>query len=493
MNIGNFFTIYLLGNFGDNSWLLWEGLKNKYGLYSNQDLGLYGYVSNSLITEPFIYLPFLYLSYFINPIFLWNLFVILFIFLSFYFSYLFFKKTNSRFDSTLLSLIWISNSYFSFHSREHLSLLAGFLFPIYLLINSENSKKYLYLKYLFLIVSLGISNYIGVFLIFINSVYSIFLYIKNKDKHFLFNLIISMVLCIGLSISLKLYFSDIQRNIDNFKIFSFKPWHFFMQPERAFFNVYDLNKYLSNSNNILFTYFEAEHSTSFFGFTILILFFIVIFKKLKFNFDYLFLLITTLIITLPPVVTIKSIDIYTPSYLFFLLFDQFRVTSRFNIFSFLLILILISYYFKILKNNFKNNLIKILISLTIFVEIFVPYKISYLETNQEIYKYIREKTPSNSQIIIYPYNYSNLVFKDMIYFQRKVINPYGYESKENNFSAKNFTQNISCNEIVKNKINLNNLFLLKFEDTASLDSLNNNYEKIIEEKEVSFYKIICDE
>jgi hypothetical protein len=493
MIIGKFLTEYLLGNFGDNSWLLWEGIKNKYGLYSNQDLGLYGYTNNSLITEPFTYYPFLFLSYFVNSIFLWNLFVILFISLSFYFTYILFKKNNSRFDSFLFSAVWISNAYFSFHSREHLSLLAGFLFPIYLLIEEGNNKNKLLFKFFFLIFSLGISNYIGVFLVFINFIYSIYKFFSEKNKSNKINLFLSAALCILLSISLKIYFSDIQRNIDNFTIFSFKPWHLLIQPDRALFKIYNFDEIFINKNNILFTYFEVEHSASFFGILVFILLGFSLWKNKNINKKFLILLITTLVITLPPTLTVKGITIFTPSYLFFLLFDQFRVTARFNIFSFLLILLMIGPLFKSLKDTLKNNLLKILLCLIIFIEIFVPFKVTPISTNQEVYKYIRENTKKESLIIIYPYDSTNIVFKDMIFIQRKIVNPYGYEIKEKDFSSKIFTRNLSCREINNQSIKTDDLYIVEFQNSEGLKFQNSEIEKLFEEDKVKIYKVNCNE
>jgi len=491
MNIEKFFTNYLLGNFGDNSWLLWEGLRRKYDLYTSSDLGLFGYSNNSLITEPLTYYPFLFLSNYINAILLWNIFIILFTGASFYFSYKLIKKNSHKFDSILLSLIWISNSYFSFHSREHLSLMAGFLFPIYLLLEERHKKPALIFKYLFLIIALGISNYIGVFLIFINSSYSVYKYFKERNRLNLFNLAAGVSFCLSLSAGLKYQFPNIERNIDNFLIFSFKPWHLLIQPERALVNLYNTENYLNFKNNILFTYFENEHSTSFFGFIILILLGLALWRKYKDNFDNLFLLASTLIISLPPIVTIKNLNIYTPSYIFYFLFDQFRVTSRFNIFSFLIVLLIISSLFKDLGQNIKIKIVKVLLTILIILEIFVPFKITNTNSDTEIYKYLRESTTRDSQIIVYPYEVTNLAFKDMIFIQRKIINPAGYTSIENNFSAKEFTQNLSCSNIKNYQLNSNNLYLLYLKSSEQLNIDKNNLNKIMEENQNILYKINC--
>jgi len=190
-------------------------------------------------------------------------------------------------------------------------------------------------------------------------------------------------------------------------------------------------------------------------------------------------------------VTIKNLNIYTPSYIFYFLFDQFRVTSRFNIFSFLLILLIISSLFKDLGQNIKIKIIKLLLTILIILEIFVPFKITYTNSDTSIYKYLRENTTRDSQIIVYPYEKTNTTFKDMIFIQRKIINPAGYTSLENNFSAKEFTQNLSCTNIRSYTININNLYLINFDTTEKIDLEKDNLEKVLEENKITLSKINC--
>jgi hypothetical protein len=79
----------------------------------------------------------------------------------------------------------------------------------------------------------------------------------------------------------------------------------------------------------------------------------------------------------------------------------------------------------------------------------------------------------------------------MIYFQRKIINPAGYTSIENNFSAKEFTQNFSCSNIKNYQLNSNNLYLLYLESSEQLNIDKNNLNKIMEENQNILYKINC--
>ena len=79
----------------------------------------------------------------------------------------------------------------------------------------------------------------------------------------------------------------------------------------------------------------------------------------------------------------------------------------------------------------------------------------------------------------------------MIFIQRKIINPAGYTSIENNFSAKDFTQNLSCNNIKSYPINADNLYLINFDTTEKMNIESNNLEKIMDENKNTLYKINC--
>ena len=173
------------------------------------------------------------------------------------------------------------------------------------------------------------------------------------------------------------------------------------------------------------------------------------------------------------------------------MFNQFRVTSRFSIFSFLLILLIISSLFKDLGQNIKVKIIKLLFTILIIIEIFVPFKITNTNSDSEIYKYLRENTTRDSQIIVYPYEKTNIAFKDMIFIQRKIINPAGYTSIENNFSVKVFTQNLSCTNIRSYPINTNNLYLINFDTSEKIDLEKDNLEKVLEENKITLSKIKC--
>ena len=79
----------------------------------------------------------------------------------------------------------------------------------------------------------------------------------------------------------------------------------------------------------------------------------------------------------------------------------------------------------------------------------------------------------------------------MIFIQRKIINPAGYTFIENNFSAKEFTQNLSCTNIKSYPINTDNLYLINFNTTEKIDLEKNNLEKVLEENKITLSKIKC--
>ena len=478
---------YLLGNFGDNTWLIWEGLRIKTLAYKDSYLGLYGMENQNPISEPLVIYPFLFFSKFINAIDLWNIFVITFLFLNLFFSFLYFKKIiDSKYLAIISSLVFISNSYFSIHSRDHLTLLCVFILPIFLLLNKFDSYRSLVYKYLFLTTSSFISNYLTIFLIFLNFLDAVISYFSDRNNYKKINLIFALVFVISSSIFIKTLFPQLSKNIDNFLIYSFKPWHLITQSPRSLINISDFEKIYPQ--NIWFQYFDAEHSVSYFGFTILIIFVIqFIRKKIIFNKNF-YLLILLLLFSLPPYIVVKGIYIYLPSYIIYELFPAFRIISRMNIFSFFFLIVVILESFKKENLNDKKYLITILAALAI-LELFVPLKVSVIKDNK-VYNYIRENYKSEKNLIFYPGETPNSKIVDMIYYRIKLINPQNYISGD--FNSEEFTKNLSCNNLQK--------YNLYPEDTLILSTIK--YNNILdiklkpvsedEEEKLILYEIECE-
>ena len=83
--------------------------------------------------------------------------------------------------------------------------------------------------------------------------------IKTKSKNLYLETDISIIFTILVSFAIKFSFPTAQRNIDNFLIFSAKPWDFFIQPSKSLINYTEFQSVLPK-NNIYFNYFENEHS-----------------------------------------------------------------------------------------------------------------------------------------------------------------------------------------------------------------------------------------
>lgn len=479
----------LLGNIGDNTWLLWEGLRNKFQAYDNTFFGLKGISDYNPTSEPIIIYPFLFLSKFINAIDLWNIFIILFLFLNILFSYLYFNKIiNSKFLAVISSIVFVSNSYFSLHSRDHLTLMCVFILPIFLLLNKIDSNRNIFYKYLFLFISAFISNYLTTFLILLNFIDSLITYISNKNKLSKTNLLVAALSIIVSSTFVRYFFPQLSKNIDNFLIFSFKPWHLITQSPRAFINITDFEKYYPST--IWFQYFDAEHSVSYFGFIILTIFFIQLIRK-KFTLSKnMLLLIFLLIFSLPPFIVIKGTYFYLPSYIFYELFPAFRIIARLNIFTFFFLISVILESLKDEVITIKKKVIFLIVGIVAALEISVPFKISTIKDNRA-FEYLRNSSNPEKQIIFYPSEPSNKYLVEMNYFKTKVINPLNYES--GNFNAKEFTKNLSCTELDKYKINPSNAYIMSSMEYDSIQDIK--LSKVSEDikENIYLYEIKCQQ
>jgi len=480
---------YLLGNIGDNTWLLWEGLRIRYSFYNDSYVGIYGISGNNPISEPLVIYPFLFLSRFFNAIDLWNIFVIVFLILNFILTYIYFKKIiNSKVITSVATITFLANSYFSMHSRDHLTLLCVFILPVFLILNKLDSLKNVIFKFIFLTFSAFISNYLTIFLIFVNFIDSLISFVKQKNKITKVNLILSSVYILAVATFIKYLFPMLSKNIDNFLIFSFKPWHLITQSPRAFINISDFEKYYPTT--IWFQYFDAEHSVSYFGFTILLIFFIQLVRKKYTLSRNMLMLIFLLIFSLPPYIVVKGIYFYLPSYIFYELFPAFRIIARINIFTFffLIAVILESIKNEVITN--KKKVIYLFIGIIAALEIFVPFKVSTIKDNI-VFEYLRNSNNPEKQIIFYPSEPSNEYLVEMNYFKSKVINPLNYES--GNFNSKEFTKNLSCTELDKYKINPSNVYIMSSMEYGSIQDIKLSKVSEDNKENIYLYEIKCEQ
>jgi len=69
-----------------------------------------------------------------------------------------------------------------------------------------------------------------------------------------------------------------------------------------------------------------------------------------------------------------------------------------------------------------------------------------------VFTYIKNNTPKNSVIAVYPYGKTNLSLFWIREYQRPLINPQGYLNKDASFDAKDFTAKLdSCEGLIDAK------------------------------------------
>lgn len=513
------FSDYLIGVVEDNIKLfVYPHIFENFKSCSNY----FGYPSGTCIDsqiffQPLINIPLYSLTKLINPVFLYNLVIILGLLLNFIFSFKFFKKIFGNYISVLISLIFVFSPYFSYQSRAHYELIQ--FWPVILLADALffNKGKYkpLIIGLLMTLIT-GISYYLGFFTIIFLTLYLLIVFAVSKNKIELLKkntspvLKGSLVFFLTSMIFLYPYISanyfkppDITevassskilvRPLEDFIIFSSRPWYFLLpsvdNPIFGQFSEKALDRLSSGGNYLTQSYFKSEHSALFLGWSnILFAFFgtIFIFKKLKkehSQVNYVAILIVTLliiIITIPPTFVLKGITFYSPSLILFKVFPMFRVLARLGVFILFFFLIFTGfgyvYLIKILENNgvgrktAKIFLIPILLfSLSQFI---IPIKITHISKPPEVYEYIKENIKNESPLVVYPYNKtSDAVFwlKD---YKQPLINPRSYEDSAANFSSEDFTRELNTEIGLEKAAEIGAKYLVYFYENDRGESLN---------------------
>ena len=165
---------------------------------------------------------------------------------------------------------------------------------------------------------------------------------------------------------------------------------------------------------------------------------------------------------MPPYITISMYKIYLPSYLLLNAFPMFRSLTRLGLITLLIELIYTGYgYQYILKLlNFKhkalNFLIVGLLGFLGLLEFYVPITFTKINETPAVYTYIKESTPADSVLTVYPYNAAISTEYWIKEHQRKFINPRGYMDSED------FTQDLQTEEGILKARDLGATYLIFF-------------------------------
>ena len=438
----------------------------------------------------------------------YNIILLLTFFLNFIFSFIYFKKYKFGF---YYSLLYILSSYVWIH-LTHLALLQIWLFPLFLIMLEKFRLGQINIvkMSLFITLSILISNYIGFFILIIFSFDLVSERLDKKHvKKFIQVVILSMVLTIiFVSPFIKQNYFNVNKDklvhqrtsnqIEDFLIFSSKPWHFILPSVKNPLygkEISSLRIYLEKIRFIIIfdQYFDREHNASFFGFAFLIAFvsllvnFVYKYRSTKILNKYLLVSILIFLFIMPPYILIRGIKFYSPGYLMYLLFPMFRSISRLSIVLLLYLLtifaIIIDYRFKQFDDKTKK-VVKILIPILFLItviEVFVPQNIKKTDTPAQIYTYINQYTKRNTKIAVYPYSKTNEAVYWLSVHKSELINPRGYEYS--NFNSEKFTKNMPTESGVNGLKETGVKYLIVFTNIdISLINFFANSDKLLLEK-----------
>lgn len=486
-------------------------------------------IDSQIFFQPLINIPLYSLAKVINPVFLYNLVIVVGMFLNFFFLYKFLKKLFGNYISALISLIFVFSPYFAYQSRSHYELIQFWPVILFMDVLFFNKGKYkpLILGLLLTLIT-GISYYLGFFIILFSILYLVACFITSPDKRLQFKNNYSAVIKGGLVFILTStiflypyirsnYFSPVadteystdskslKRPLEDYVIFSSRPWYYVLPSvDNPFFgNISQnfLNKLSSTNNYLAQNHFKSEHSAAYLGWVNLILeIFGIIFvlKKesragWKLNYKVLLIVLGSLfILTMPPSFVLKNITFYTPSLILFKIFPMFRVLSRMGVFILFLTLIFTGFgYLSLIKylkdKGIGKRLVYILIiPLVIFSisEFFVPLKITHVSNPPKVYEHIKNSIQPESPVVVYPYNKTSDAIFWLGEYRQPLINPRSYENSETGFSSEEFTKFLNTEEGLQKAKNMGAKYLIYFYETDrnknSTFFNNSDYIEVVE-------------
>ena len=226
-------------------------------------------------------------------------------------------------------------------------------------------------------------------------------------------------------------------------------------------------------------YFEAEHSSAYIGLINLLLLIVFCFnlKNHIKNKDtknlYLKLIVLLLILsvlTMPPYITIKGINIYLPSYLLASYVPMFRSLVRLSVFVNLIVFILSAVQLQALVDKYKVSKFVLATILILFAsELVLPVKFTQVYREKEMYSDLAKINVNHDYIAIYPTARSGEGLLNMPYQQSPLINPPGYIRDQIGFNYKDFTDNLPMPEALEPFRQLGGKYIVVYKDIKPLE------------------------
>lgn len=452
------------------------------------------------------------LTHLFYPLATYNLLVILNIFIIIIVTSVLLSRINRNITLSLLfSLTLIFQPYFMYRVISGTSdLLYIFVFPIVFFLLYKKSSP-IVLAF-FSIAVFFLNSYYGMFtilLVFFWGISATFLsgkFVANLKYYLSYLLLITtfVLLLFGnlvfnnTSLS-KNYVKEsvngtpiVFRSINDYYNFSFRPWYFFIPPERSvyFGNFSDKAlEFFANTGYYLADDYSAEEMAgSYMGWHLLfgglVALFILIIKKFRKKEYVLFsevyknqkliwqlIIVSVLIlaISFPPSFVIKGIEIYTPSYLLYYIAPIFRVLTRWAIVLFLNLLIINFILFSSIYMNLKSHLAKwLLLGTFMLVNYFVfairlpvidlnnpPSEIAFLDTLNE-----------REVFAVYP---SGDFYSIFWILKHKLVlaNPVGAGTVTEDYDPVKFSENLVTQEGLNNFIYEDGKVLVLYKDRVS--------------------------
>ncbi len=393
------------------------------------------------------------ISRYLNSIFIYNSLLLMLFLINFLICYIFFRRFFNKIISFTLTIIFTFSSYTLYKSQNHIVLLNVWILLLYLILSFKLEKKNVIKIFLIIYgIAFGIttliSNYLAFFgllfsVIFLGINYLFQLYKSKFDLKLLKEIILKLsILYISVLIPILLvnynfiqanFLSDsssadssfvLKRSIDDFFIFSSRPWYYFLPSvDNPFYGEYSKNilNYLENDwgSFLAKNYFKSEHSASYLGIINFILAILGVFylrrnkDKIE-NYTQIVILgitgIVLVLFTMPPYLEFGSFRFYFPSYLIAEFFPMFRVLARLGILILIIQLVFTGYGYIHLFEKFKNFGFKniysyfigfLLVTVSIS-EFFIPFKLTDISQIPDVYNYLKSNSTAGDSIAILP-------------------------------------------------------------------------------------------
>jgi hypothetical protein len=484
----NFLIHYLFGIYEDNVfYIAINQCKTILGYQTANCIGYpYGTGFNMFANyQPLLWNSYFFLSRFVDAVAVYNSYILVGLLATWLSAYFLYKHLfTNKLLGIILGAIFTFSPYFWYQARSHMDLVQGWTLVVFvlLLLRTKTLKSYIYIA-LWSALTAGVCSYFFYIEQLLMLGYTAYVVIVRKKDwrgtlgktsiYYVVTLVLTALVLSSFLINeyypkvketivCKIYncrqivgnhssqSSVPNRPLVDFTTFSTRPWYFITPPVdnpitgKIGSSIIALlqNKW---GSYLAQNYFPSEHSAAFLGWLNLLLGLFGIYVAVKFKKGrglVLGIMLATMCLMLPPVIQLKGLTLYLPSFILYKVFSMYRVLSRLGVVVLMMWLVFVGHSLTYITSKVRQPFQSLVLAgytVVALAEFYIPINLVAISKAPQVYQYLGSIAAKSDAYAVYPQNKATQALFWISRANMPFVNPRDLKRPSINFTSADFT------------------------------------------------------